>query len=227
MRMYFLKRNNEEFALQLGNFANKIPIYKPTFNLTEEDVEGVQKDSDYFSWSVNMTMQVADTKKGWTSYRNIIRFGQPYLVENMAPVPVEILPVPDVVLPGIQVRFINLVNRIKAHPNYTEAIGQILGIESSSQNRELQSDVKPFINLKTSGGHVVLQWKKGEFDGIVIEKDSGNGFAFFDKDTSPNFIDPTPLPVGQSAIWKYQVMYFIKDVKIGDWSDVATITVGR
>lgn len=225
--MYFLKRNNEEFALQLGNFANKIPIYQATFNLTLDDVNGVQKDSDYFSWSVNMANQVAETKKGWTSYRNIIRYGQPYLVENPAPEPVEVLPVPGDVPPGIQIRFINLVNRIKAHQNYTEAIGQILGIESTSQNRELPDDVKPEISLKVSGDFVILQWKKNGYDGIVIEKDSGEGFVLFDKDTRPNFIDPTPIPVGRSAIWKYQVIYFYKDTKIGDWSNVATITVGR
>lgn len=225
--MYFLKRNNEEFALQLANFSNKIPIYQTMFGITNEEVTSVQKDSAYFSWSLGMSNQVAETKKGWTSYRNIIRYGVPYLTENPVPEPVEVLPVPGEVLPGIQVRFLNLVNRIKANQNYTEAIGQILGIESSVQNRATPSDVQPAIKVKTEGNQVVLQWKKGEFDGIVIEKDSGNGFVFFDRDINPNFIDPTPLPVGHSEIWKYQVMYFIKDAKVGDWSNVATITVGR
>lgn len=161
------------------------------------------------------------------SFLEGLRNGQPNLIENPVPGAVVVLPIPGAVAPGIQFRFLNLVNRIKANQNYTVAIGQILGIESTSENREFQSDVKPLINLKTDGGQVVLQWKKAGYDGIVIEKDSGEGFVFLDRDINPNFIDPAPLPVGQSAIWKYQVMYFIKDTKVGDWSDVASITVGR
>ena len=35
--------------------------------------------------------------------------------------------------PGIEVRFRALVKQIKAHANYTEAIGMILGIEGAVQ----------------------------------------------------------------------------------------------
>jgi hypothetical protein len=53
------------------------------------------------------------------------------------------------------------------------------------------------------------------------------GFVVFDKDTRPNFVDPTPLPEpGTSAVWKYRAMYLFNDNRVGDWSDVATITVG-
>lgn len=225
--MYFLKRNNEEFSLQIANFAIKIPVYEPTFGLSPDDIVGVTKDSAYFQWCVISANQVADTKKGWTGFRNIVRYGQPYILDNPAPEAVEVAPVPSEVAPGIQVRFISLVNRIKAHPNYTEAVGLILGIESTPQNRVIGSGEKPQLKLITSGGNVIVQWRKGGFDGIVIEKDTGAGFVVLDKDMHPNYTDPAPLPIGHSAIWKYQAMYIYKDNRVGDWSDVVSITVGR
>ncbi|MBM6498212.1 hypothetical protein [Flavobacterium macrobrachii] len=130
-------------------------------------------------------------------------------------------------MPGIQSRFLIQAKRIKAHKNYTEAIGQNLGIEGTFSNRMPLENVQPILKAVMNGGRVNLQWKKSTYDAIIIEKDTGSGFVFLDKDLRPNFVDTTPLPSGsESAVWRYRAMYMFKDEKVGSWSDVVTITVG-
>lgn len=41
-----------------------------------------------------------------------------------------------------------------------------------------------------------------------------------------NYTDTAPLPAnGQSAVWKYRCIYRNNDEQVGQWSDVASITV--
>ena len=227
--MYYLKKRDEEFSAQLDNFANKVGTYAGLFNLTPEEVEQSEKDSAYFAWSLLASKRYEDTKKGWTGFKNNLRRGVPNVTMNPIPGAVTINPIPEAVAPGVQFRFSTLVNRIKAHSNYTPAIGQVLGIENGSQSRTVPTEnVQPALRVVMRGGMVNLDWKKGLYDGIVIEKDNGTGFVVFDKDMRPNFVDPTPLPSGnQSAVWRYRAMYLYGDTRVGNWSDVVSITVGN
>jgi hypothetical protein len=180
----------------------------------------------YFSWSLKIAKQQNNTKKGWTGFKDSIRFAEPYSTENPIPTPVEINPIPEAVPSGVQNRFALLTNRIKAHQNYTKAIGYNFGIEKTAQKVKL-TDVEPILNASLIGDRVVLKWRKGSYSGIVIEKDSGNSFVMQDKTSRPRYTDKTPLPSdGNAALWSYQAMFLYKDKKIGNWSSVVTIIVG-
>jgi hypothetical protein len=42
----------------------------------------------------------------------------------------------------------------------------------------------------------------------------------------PDYIDKSNLPAaGITAVWKYKMIYLLKDEVIGNWSDVVTVTV--
>ena len=55
--------------------------------------------------------------------------------------------------------------------------------------------------------------------------DRGNGWEFLTIDTQPGYTDKTPWPA-TAAKWKYRAIYVSDDENIGQWSDVAEITVG-
>jgi hypothetical protein len=225
MRNY-LETSDEKFSLQLSNFDSKLDTHASTFGLTEAEVASSKADALFYEWSVRNVLKVDTYKKDWTTFKNILRKGESNVTSNNAPV----LPVLDVapalVAPGIQFRFTTMVNRIKSHQNYTTAIGQSLGIELSAAQKIDLDNAQPALKIVMRAGKVNLDWKKGKFEGIVIEKDSGNGFITLDKDLHPNFIDNSTMPVqGQSAIWKYRAMYLYNDDKVGLWSDVVTATV--
>lgn len=225
--MYFLQKNDEKFAVQLTNFSSKLPGYKDIFSISEAELAEAEADSLYFTWAVTSAKKITDYKKSWIGFKNILRLDTGNPDVNPVPETSTITPIPDEVLPGIQSRFLIQAKRIKAHKNYTEAIGQNLGIEGTFSNRMPLENVQPILKAVMNGGRVNLQWKKSTYDAIIIEKDTGSGFVFLDKDLRPNFVDTTPLPSGsESAVWRYRAMYMFKDQKVGNWSDVVTITVG-
>jgi hypothetical protein len=224
--MNYLVTNDEKFAIQIGNFGSKIGGYQVLFGLTANEVTGAQDDAAYYQWIVSNAEKVDTYKRNWTSFKTIARKGAANITNNTVPSAPVLDVMPTVVDPSIQFRFTTLVNRIKAHQNYTVGIGQNLGIEfSSSQKLDLDA-AQPTLKVVLRAGKVNLDWKKGKFDGIIIEKDSGSGFIMLDKDLRPNFIDISPMPAqAESAIWKYRAMYLYSDEQVGLWSDIVTTTV--
>ncbi len=177
-------------------------------------------------WVINSFKKVDTNKKNWTTFKNILKKGESNVTVNNAPTAPTLDATPEAVAPGILVRFTTMVNRIKAHQNYTTAIGQNLGIEVSATQRLDLDTAQPTLKIVMRGDQVNLVWKKGKMGGILIEKDSGNGFITLDKDFHPDFIDNSPMPTqGQSAVWKYRAIYLNNDRKVGLWSDVVTVTV--
>ena len=222
----YLEKTDEKLAIQLGNFASKIELYKTNFGLTYEETKNISDDAGFFQWAVTNLKKVETYKRNWTSFKNILKRGETNVSSNTFPESPVLDIAPNITAPGIVFRFTTLVNRIKAHQNYTTAIGQNLGIELSASLKMNLDTAQPVLKVVSRGGRVNLDWKKGSFDGIVIEKDSGHGFLVLDKDLHPNFVDNSPLPAsGESAIWKYRAMYLFSDSQVGLWSDVVTVTV--
>ena len=43
----------------------------------------------------------------------------------------------------------------------------------------------------------------------------------------PDYLDTAPLPApGTSTVWKYKAIYGLNDEQAGQWSDVASVSVG-
>ena len=223
---YYLETNDEKFAIQIGNFGSKVGGYQTTFGLSDAEVKGAVQDAACFQWTVINIKKVETFKRNWTSFKNITRKGATNVVENLVPEFPVLDPMPPMVVPGIAFRFRTLANRIKAHQNYTVSIGQNLGIElTAAQKLEIDAS-QPSLKVVMRGGKVNLDWKKNRFDGIVIEKDSGNGFVTLDKALRTKYIDNSALPAqGESAIWKYRAMYLLNDDQVGLWSDIVITTV--
>lgn len=223
---YFIKRNDEQFGLQLTNFASKIGDYATLFNLTPDEVTKAERDAAFFNWVVNNLPKVETYKQNWFNFKRIARKGEGSVTENTVPNPPTFDAMPGGVSPDIQGRFASMAKRIKAHQNYTTAIGENLGIEGAEQQRMAIENAQPILKAMMSGGKVILEWKKYDYEGIVIEKDTGEGFKVLDKSIHPNYTDNSALPPqGQSALWRYRAMYFLREGNVGDWSDIVTIPV--
>lgn len=177
-----------------------------------------------FAYIVNQMEANNAFKQKVTQYKELIKDGPIGAVGSAAPVAPAAAVAPTVVLPGILPRISMLVQRIKVSPAYTEAIGRNLGIigQESIVN---SSAMKPILNLSLKGGRVELKWTKGDSDALYIESDKGTGSWSFKAVASiPHFADTTQVTT--PAIWRYRVIYLIADEKVGQWSDVASITVG-
>jgi hypothetical protein len=224
MRNY-LENTDEKLVVQMNNFSSKIEGYAPQFGLTPAEVTSIKNDSNYLNWTVSSFQRVDTYKKNWTSFKANVKTGANTPI-NQVPAALAFDTAPTDVENGIINRFTATVSRIKAHPNYSKSIGMNLGIEATTSKQVDIENAQPVLKASLRVGKVHLQWKKGNFDGIAIEKDLGKGFFPFDKDFRPNYVDNSPMPAtGESVVWRYRAAYLYNDELVGQWSDIVTISV--
>ena len=224
-KSYFLPPDDDGKDALLTNIAAKLGTYKTTVGLEDAVVTSTQADAAFFHYALTSQKSIANYAQQWTAYKNAARNGtDPSL--GPAPVPPTLGTAPAAVAPGIFKRLTALVARIKAHPGYTEAIGQDLNIIGAEQTLDT-ANAKPLLKLELSAGHPNVLWRKGGFDALEIWVDRGSGtFAYLAIDTVPDYLDTAPLPAsGQSALWKYKAIYRLNDQQVGNWSDVVSIAV--
>jgi hypothetical protein len=206
----------------LSNFGSKLPTYAGTVGVTAGEVTQSQQDNTFWAYVVDARNKFAQYAQDWTAYKNAARGGGPLGAMPTAPA---LGPVPTMVPPDIFGRIAALVARIKKHPGYTEAIGNDLDIIGAEQAFD-PGTMKPVLKLTLDAGHPNVGWKKQGMDAIEIEVDRGNGFVFLAIDTVPDYLDTAPLPAaGASAAWKYRAIYRLNDDRVGQWSDMASISV--
>jgi len=120
-----------------------------------------------------------------------------------------------------------LVRRIKAHPNYTPAIGAQLGIEGPDVVVDL-SEAKPVLTATPQmSGLVVIDFVKGESDGVNLYSRRGTetAFTFLARDTASPYIDNRlPLVAGQPEQRHYKAMYVLDDDEVGLPGDELAVT---
>ena len=120
-----------------------------------------------------------------------------------------------------------LVRRIKAHPNYTPALGAQLGIEGPDVAVDL-SEAKPTLTATAQmSGLVVIDFVKDKSDGVNLYSRRGaeTAFTFLARDTASPYIDNRlPLVAGQPELRHYKAMYVLDDDEVGLPSDELAVT---
>ncbi len=118
--------------------------------------------------------------------------------------------------------------RVKAHPAYTTAIGQQLGIIGDEDTTDL-TNAKPTLTVKGAAvqGDVKIDFNKSISDGAIIESKRGNEttFTFLAIDTEPHYQDTRMNLAPGPETRQYRARYLLHDAPIGNWSDILTVTV--
>jgi hypothetical protein len=95
--------------------------------------------------------------------------------------PVDITTAPaNPVPPGIFERLDRMIARIRSSPNYTDAIGEQLGIIPSQSGEIVPEEMKPSLKAVVQPGNVVeVSFVRGKTDGVEIETivDGSGGWA--------------------------------------------------
>ena len=213
------------------NLLLKFPALRVQLGFSEEDEKALFDDIHMMIYVITASQSVNAEAKARTAYKIQMFYGESG-GGNALPQPLNTLPAAPAVLvaPGVMGRIRAAVQRMKAQPGYTEAIGeqlQINGSETSDLNTET---AKPPFKGAASVGNVRLDWTKGDFDGVVIESQRGaeTAFTFLDKDFKSPFDDRRPnIVAGQPEIRRYRMIYLLDDQIVGAYSDeVAVTTIG-
>ena len=182
------------------NFSNKIPTHAPTVALAPGDytpiVTAITTHRTSFS---TMIMKKAEKKAAVEDNKSQKQSA----------------------IQGIR----GLVKRVKAHPNYTEAIGADLGIIGSDVVDD-PTTLKPELKGALLGGTSVIEFVKKRTDGVQIFSKRGNenSFTFLAVDTNSPYTDNrAKLNPNRPEERQYYAFYIMDDEAIGLQSDIITV----
>lgn len=212
----------------LEHLAATLPKYAELLEISASDLDMLKNNASIFRHALNILYALQSYTQHWTEFKNQLRDGGGFgnvdwplpfkQDENVQPV----------LIYGIIPWLSALIKRIKAHRNYTAAIGQDLWLIAAAHVFDPNS-LKPVLSSQIKVGHPVIVWIKGKAHALEIwvDRGDGNGFVFMAVNMEPNTTDNAPLPAaGVTAIWKYKAIYRFHDEPVGQWSDVISVMVG-
>lgn len=229
-----IPKGDHAFAAQMRTFQQNIAKHAADLGITPEQVAAQSADADHFNHVVSSQQMMLTTAKAWTTRRKTARKGETRTggtvldSDTLAPV---LPPPPPPVLPGVEGRFRKLLRRVKASPNYHHGMGVELGIEAASLAAPDYATIQPQITAQVNGDHVELGW---DWQGcrafldlceFQVDRNDGRGFVPLTHSVVPGCQDVTPFPAGP-AVWKYRASYHAGGRQVGQWSQVARVTVG-
>ncbi len=227
MKRYYMPSKAQEKLIWLQNLSNKIENYAAKYGITAAAVTDMKDGYVWLAYWMNYRQQYQEYLKKLSKFKDEIM--NDLGATSVPPSPPTFAAAPTSVSSGIIVRAMAIVNAIKSNIGYTIADGNDLGIEGVEMVGRIDfKDAQPQIKVRlVSGGHPEIVWTKGDFDGIDIYVNRGNGhWEFLATDSYPNYTDTTPLPaVGLSAAWSYKTIYRYDDEQVGQWSNPVSISV--
>ena len=223
----YMPKDDSGKADLLDHVAATLPKYAALLEISPEDLASLQADAVAFRYALNLHNYAQSYHHNCTAFKNQLRDGG--TDATLWPIPPLLPePIPPIGKSGIIPRFSLFVTRLKAHKNYSPAIGQDLQVIGSAYIID-PSTWKPVLSSTSQAGHPTVVWTKGKASAIEIwvDRNDGNGFVFLIIHTEPNTPDPAPLPPpGTSVVWKYKAIYRYHDEQVGEWSDVLSVVVG-
>lgn len=223
--MDYLPKSIGDLAIWYANFAAKIGGYAATFNLAAAEVTQVQTDNAAIQFVVNGQQIRQTDAQEWTRYRDLMLFAPLGTPMPPVPTPGNVGSLPAGAQASIIPRLRKLVERIKAHPNYTQAIGEDLGIVPPKSQPGV---AKPTLKAQAETDYQVrLTFSMRRYPMIEIQSRRGNEaeFSTLAYDTASPYLDTRPpLNAGQSELREYRARYINKDNQpVGEWSDVVIV----
>lgn len=221
----YVKADDLGFIAQLKSFAEKIPSYQTQLGLTAAQLTSAADDAEFMAFVVLGNNSTAEYRQGWTNLKNNARAGSGTTPLDSFPVAVDVSSPPTAVPAGIEKRFRSLAGQIKAHPNYTDAMGEDLGIVAPEDTTAIGA---PALKIILDGGSPVISFKKGKSDGIKIycKRGTETEFSFLAVDTRSPYTDNRPNQTAGTTETRQYYAYYIKaDAQVGKQSTVAEISV--
>ena len=229
----FVKGNIVDLANQLVNFSDKLNgLSGPTalaikYGLTSGELLEIKNDAKYVKYFADHHLAGAEYSKAWTNKGQEILKGTGPSVMAW-PLGLDVSTAPTDVPPGAIDRFRLKAKKIKDAANYSSGDGDILGIEPVVTPFVPAAGKPDLIVTISGGGHPMIEYTKGNYAGIRIYKDSGDGkgFVYYATCNDPSCKDLSPLPAKDvSVTWKYKASYVYKSEEVGTMSNEAPISV--
>lgn len=206
-----------------ANFVVECNNYKTTFGtvLTTPVVAQVATNSTFVANVVNTVESAKNWASDMVAFKEIILRGAHGTSMPVTPVAPSTVTVPSGAVAAIEDYTRALVAQIKAHPAFTPAIGQAMGIVaggsvpgnvSCTAGALTQSQVQ--VNIVKAGHNVV-----------AVDSKRGTGaWEQISLATSTPYIDArAPLVSGQPEVREYRVQAFENNARVGPLSGIVSV----
>jgi hypothetical protein len=200
MSNYYLPNSDGQLIIWLTNFQAKIPTYGPTLGLAAGDVTALTN----LCAGVMESIEEVEIKKN--EAQNAVTAKDAFKNEQ---------------LPILR----NAIRRLKTHTDYTDAIGQELGVIGS----ESSLPDKPGLKAKARVNDVELSFTKKGLDGVnVYARAKGAAqWTFLARDTHSPYHDTRPLAnAGVPETREYMCIGVVSDEEVGEVSDIVSVVFG-
>lgn len=215
-------------AAWFQNFATQFGIIGMPLGFTMADVTAVNDDNDAVQWMATVAVSVNAYEKSMTQYRRLMLEG------NIGDPPVAIpapptypAPVP-VIDPAVYARLINLVDRIRVVPDYTQEDGELLGIVPSKPANIIPNELQPNPSLTALPGNVIeVAFTRGKTEGIDVEMEVDNSGSW--EHVGKFFKSPGEIVVPQNTqatarSVKVRARYLLDNKPVGQYSEIDQIS---
>ena len=120
-----------------------------------------------------------------------------------------------------------LAQKMKRHPNYTDAIGEGFGIVGPENTVDLAASKPSLKAVALPHGNVEVRFNKSKSHGVNIycQRESDSGSVFLARDTASPYVDNRPCLVpGKPETRRYKAIYVFNDRETGQFSDELSVT---
>ena len=156
----FIPNDDGSLASLLEQFAAGAATYATPLGFAAADLAAFDADATAFRYIFIHQQSLKAAAQQYTSWKNALRDGgngTSVAAPVYPPVPAS---VPPMVMPGVVSRLRAAARRAKASPNYSEAIGNALGIEGAEVPATDSISVQP--ELTVSGeANITCFWRLG------------------------------------------------------------------
>lgn len=124
----YIPRKDSEFMEWINNFVSQLKNRYSLFGFTDNEFSEMKELADNFNKTLKINTSFKNKSKEITDFKNKLRNQKKYRIPLAVPKNELKINLKNFVISGVEKRFRLYIKRIKAHPNYTDTIGKILGI---------------------------------------------------------------------------------------------------
>ena len=225
----YVPASDSEKGIWLNNFTAKMSLYAAQLGVTPAELTALQKDNTAFQYIINTMETYRQFTLNLAGYKNMMKHAA--INQHLGTLPVlPTLPAaPPMVPEGIFDRISKLVTRIKASVNYTDNIGNDLGVISPTSNITIAT-LQPDLKITLDVGRPHIKWIKGYSDALdlYVDRNDTFGFVLIGRLTRNEYLDIVSLPSSKVFDeWQYKGIYVIADTPIGLFSKVTSVVVKK
>jgi hypothetical protein len=197
----YIPQNNATFGAWHDQFKTAVLANAVTFGLVTADTTPITADNTDFHAKLTGQTTAAAASKQATADLNSSRA-------------------------NAEKRARALAGRVKKHPAYTPALGNLLGIIGPEDTTDLSVSKPQLTGFDRHGGVVELDFNLLTSDGVNIysRRDGDGDFKFLARDTVAPYIDNRPMLVaGKPELREYKAVFVRYDQEVSLFSDEVTI----